>query len=126
MAIARINPIIVAAIVLWTSSAIMPATAAPRDEAAALQTKVQELYRAGKYADAIPLAERVLAIREKELGPNHLDVAKALFWLAGLYHNQGRYADAEPLFQRTLAIREKALGPNHRDVGAVLNDLAAL
>jgi hypothetical protein len=32
------NRIIVAAIILWTSSAIMPVAAAPRDEAAALQT----------------------------------------------------------------------------------------
>src|SRR6516162_7404153 len=126
MAIARMSRIIVAAVVLWTSPAIMPATAAPRDEAAALQTKVDELYYAGKYADAIPLAQRVLALRENALGPNHLAVATSLNNLAELYRNQGRYADAEPLYKRSLAIREKALGRDHPDVALSLNNLAVL
>ena len=126
MAIARMSLIIVAAVVLWTSLAIMPAAAAPKDEAAALETKVDELYRAGKYADAIPLAQRALAIREKALGPNHPDVAMSLKNLASLYRNQGRYADAEPLYKRSLAIREKALGRDHPDIAQSLNNLAAL
>jgi tetratricopeptide (TPR) repeat protein len=49
-----------------------------------------------------------LAILEKGYGPDHLDVARSLNNLAGLYENQGRYTEAEPLFQRSLAIREKA------------------
>jgi hypothetical protein len=34
------------------------------------------------YADAIPLAQRALAIREKALGPDHPDVATAMMSLA--------------------------------------------
>jgi hypothetical protein len=82
--------IIIAAIILWTSSAIMPVAAAPRDEVAALEKKVEELSRMGKYAEAIPLAQRVLAIRENALGPHHPDVAGSLNKLALLYRNQGR------------------------------------
>jgi hypothetical protein len=55
------------------------------NEADALEKRVTELDKAGKYTEAIPLAERVLAIREKALGPNHLNVATALNWLAVLY-----------------------------------------
>ena len=56
------------------------------------------LYEAqGRYADAEPLYERSLAIREKVLGPNHTDVATSLNSLAGLYQEQGRYDHrAEP------------------------------
>ena len=70
----------------------------------------------GRYAEAEPLYKRALAIREKALGPDHPDVAKALNNLAVLYQKQGRYAEAEPLYKRALAIREKALGPDHPDV----------
>jgi tetratricopeptide (TPR) repeat protein len=80
----------------------------------------------GKYADAVPLARRVLAIREKEQGPDHPDVATALNNLALLYLVHGRYLEAEPHFKRSLAIREKALGPDHPDIGDTLNNLAAL
>ena len=65
----------------------------------------------GQYAQAEPLYQRSLAIREKALGPDHPDVAQSLNNLAGLYDTQGQYAQAEPLYQRSLAIWEKALGP---------------
>jgi tetratricopeptide (TPR) repeat protein len=73
-------------------------------EAATLSQKVTELSKQGRYFEAIPLAQRALAIREKALGPDHIDVALSLYSLAGLYRVQGRYADAEPLFKRSLAI----------------------
>ena len=91
-----------------------------------LNKGVIELYRAGKFAQAVPLAQQVLAIREKALGPEHPDVALALNNLAGLYDDQGRYAEAEPLYKRALAIYEKALGPDHPDVAQALNNLALL
>src|SRR5262245_45216642 len=111
------NPIkrlclIVATTLMVNSFIDMPATA-QRDEAAALTEKVTELYRAGKFSEAIPLARRALALLEKQLGPDHPDVAQLLNNLAELYRNQGRYADAEPLYRRALAIREKALGRDH-------------
>jgi tetratricopeptide (TPR) repeat protein len=45
------------------------------------------------------LYKRSLAFLEKELGPDHPNVATALNNLALLYKNQGRYADAEPLYK---------------------------
>ena len=91
-----------------------------------LRKKVLELHDAGKYAEAITIAERVLAIREKKLGTRHSDVATALNSLAELYREHGRYGDAEPLFKRALAIRQKALGRDHPDVAQSLNNLAVL
>jgi CHAT domain-containing protein/lipopolysaccharide biosynthesis regulator YciM len=95
-------------------------------EAAQLNRQVSELHQAGHYAEAIPLAEQVLAIREQALGVNHLDVAISLNDLGGLYQDQGNYTQAQPLYQRSLAIREQALEANHPLVAISLNNLAEL
>src|SRR6516165_7604753 len=108
------------ALVLAAPAAAQRNTAVQRDAAAALDTKVTELWRAGKYADATPLALRVLAMREKQYGADHPNVAYALNVLNFLYRMQGRYAEADPVAQRALAIREKALGPDHPDVAESL------
>src|SRR6202521_4695264 len=109
-------------IACWSTSPLL----AQLVEAEALNKQVIELYRAGKYAEATPLAERALAIREKALGPDHPDVAQSLNNLAELYDNQGRNGETEPLYKRALAIREKALGPDHPLVAQSLNNLAGL
>jgi tetratricopeptide (TPR) repeat protein len=96
------------------------------NDADALNKKVIELYNAGKYADAIPLAQRLLAIREKAFGGDHPDLASPLNNPAALYSAQGRYADAEPLVKRSLAIREKALGSDSLTLAPTLTNLAWL
>jgi tetratricopeptide (TPR) repeat protein len=80
----------------------------------------------GNYAEAEPLHQRALAIREKALGPEHADVAQSPNNLALLYKTQGKYAEAEPLYQRARAIWEKALGPEHPHVATALEDYADL
>ena len=80
----------------------------------------------GRYADAEPLYKRSLGIREKALGPNHLDVAASLNDLANLYAHQSRYADAEPMYKRSLAIRKKALGADDVAVAKSLFNLGNL
>ena len=104
------------------------ATATEQDlaQATQLNQQVDELYQAGRYAEAIPLAEQALTIRETALGPDHPDTATSLNNLAFLYDSQGRYGEAEPLYQRSLAIRETALGPDHPDTATSLNNLAFL
>ena len=78
----------------------------PDDERLATSlNNLAALYNAqGKYAEAEPLYQRSLAIREKVLGAEHPQVATGLNNLALLYDNQGKYAEAEPLNKRSLAI----------------------
>ena len=52
---------------LWGEWAVGQGTV---EEAAHLNEQAVELHRAGRYREAIPLAERVLAIREHALGPD--------------------------------------------------------
>ena len=103
-----------------------PALAEPNDKAAELNKRVARLYRAGKYAEATVVAHRILAIREKALGPEHPHVAASLNLLAEVHSLQGRHGEAEPLLKRALAIREKALGPEHPHATQTRNNLAKL
>jgi CHAT domain-containing protein/Tfp pilus assembly protein PilF len=96
------------------------------EEAKRLNRQVVELYEAGRYDEAIPLAERALAIREKALGAEHLAVAQSLNSLAILYEAKGNYGRAEPLYQRTLTLREKLQGAEHPEVATALNNLGGL
>src|SRR5262252_4561634 len=86
------------------------AAVAQEDEAATLAARAAALQQAGKYSEAIPLAQQVLAIREKQLGPNHPDVAELLAKLGRLYLQQGRNADAESVLRRAWAIFEQTRG----------------
>ena len=90
------------------------------DEAERLNEEAVSLYRAGRYNEAMPLAKRILEIRENALGPDHPEVVQSLNNLALLYATTGDYARAEPLYQRALGIRENALGLDHPEVAAVV------
>ncbi len=68
--------------------------------------EVMELYRVGKYDRAVVVAKKALEVAEKNVGPNHPDVATDLNNLAVLYDTQGHYTQA--------------------DVALSLNNLAAL
>ena len=99
---------------------------AGEDEAGTLTQQMKELYRAGKYQEALPLAQKSLALREKEFGPDDANVAMPLNDLGTIHYNLGQYAVAELLYKRSLTIREKTLGPDHAEVAAVLNNLGEL
>ena len=68
-----------------------------------LSAQYTRLYDGGDYQAAAPLAQEVLAIRERWLGPDHPDTLTSVSNLASLFRNQGRYEEAEPLFKRALA-----------------------
>ena len=78
----------------------------------------------GKYAEAVLIWEKLLAIAEKLLGPDHPVVANSLYNLASNLREQGQYTAAESMLRRSLAILEKAQGPDHPDVASTLNNLA--
>ncbi|MGE0205772.1 MAG: tetratricopeptide repeat protein, partial [Hyphomicrobiaceae bacterium] len=103
-----------------------PLLAQQSEDSAEINARVVRLYREGRYEEAIPVAERALALREKTLGPDHPDVGTLLNNLAALYRVLGRLGEAEPLYRRSLAIADKALGPDHHSVGISLNNLARL
>ncbi len=96
------------------------------DDAGALNDQVLGLRKAGKIAEAMPIAQHALALAEQHKDADPETLGDSLSILALLHEALGDYAKAEPLYQRALAVREKALGTDDINVGQVLNNLAAL
>jgi tetratricopeptide (TPR) repeat protein/CHAT domain-containing protein len=96
------------------------------DDPGLLNQQVLQLYQEGKYQEAIPFAEKLLAIRKRTLGCEDPSTAQSLNNLAALYLGTGDYSKAEPLFQQALQIRKKLLGQQHPDTATTLNNLAFL
>jgi CHAT domain-containing protein/Tfp pilus assembly protein PilF len=113
---------------LWLALAATTCLTAPSlaQNAAARSAQIAELSKAGKYSEAIPLAQKLLADIEKTYGPVHRDVAGALNNLGMLYGSTGQDAEAEPLYKRALTIFEKTGGLDSVEVASTLNNLAAL
>jgi TonB family protein len=88
-------------------------------EAARLNSEVVRLFGEGKYDEALPLAKRVLEIRERLLGDDVL-VVYALDNLASIYMEKKKDGDAEALYKRSLGMLEK-IGAGASDVAAEVN-----
>ena len=93
-------------------------------EAEWLTQKIFQLYGQRQYAEAVPLAERILIMREEALGKEHLDVAKSLVNLAELHRILGNYSQALPLLQRAVGILE--MRGAHPQFALGLNNLAGV
>ncbi|MDL2329108.1 tetratricopeptide repeat protein [Desulfosarcina sp. OttesenSCG-928-A07] len=78
----------------------------------------------GRYDTALEEYEKVLAIRKKNLGPDHPDTATAYNNIAFVYSSKGEYGNALKGFEKALAIREKVLVPNHPSIATTYNDTA--
>jgi len=78
-------------------------------------------------AEALAAAEQAyaeaLAIRERELGPEHPEVAATLLRVATVELARGESLAARRTAERCLAIRTATLGAEHPDVGATLEFL---
>jgi CHAT domain-containing protein/tetratricopeptide (TPR) repeat protein len=97
------------------------------DDLARLSGQVVRLRLQSKYAEALPIAERHVAMARQKYGESNKEYALAIVALGMVYMGQGRYAEAEPLFKRSLAIFEKTFGPEDPNfVGAGLDNLAEL
>ena len=86
--------------------------------------KVIELVRAGKYNEALPLAQAMVADQEKR--PPSRDLAGALNNLAEVYSGMGRDDEAEQLYKRALAVMEKTGAIDSADMAPELTNLAAI
>src|SRR5262245_45556027 len=118
--------ILLTLLILWVVAGHLKAEAQGVDDLAVLRAEVSRLQDQGKYTDAIPIAERYVALARQKYGEEHTEFATAIAWLASVYRAQGRYAEAEPLYKRSLAIYEKAFGLEHAWIGTSLVSLAAV
>jgi tetratricopeptide (TPR) repeat protein len=128
MWISRIHYGLLLPFVLVVAGAVTFGSASAQSDAKLkeLNQRVIELHSAGKYREAIPIAEEYVTAARKRHGDGHPAYATSINWLAKLLQATNRLAEAEPLMRRALAIDEKSFGPKHPNVVIDLNNLAQL
>jgi tetratricopeptide (TPR) repeat protein len=80
------------------------------DEATRLSAEVVKLFSAKKYKEATPIAEKVVQLRETELGANHLKTGEALRNLAFVQVANGSKDAAVKTFEKAVAAYEANIG----------------
>ena len=109
----------------------LPVPVPPRfehtDEALNAQYRqIVELYEAGTYDAAVPLANELLELIEGRFGKGTSPYAAAIGVLARLYQAQGDFSKAETYVNEALAIDERVLPPDHPNLASDLGALAQL
>jgi tetratricopeptide (TPR) repeat protein len=106
---------------------VVTARALVEDNALAeLNQQIEELYQQRKYKEAIPLAEKLVALTKQARGEENAETAASINLLAQLYERIGDYAKAEPLYKEALEIRQKVLGRRDPLTAQSLNNLGLL
>ncbi len=110
----------------WTAPVLAQREKPAPEPHEALNRKVVDLYKRGRYKEAKPLAMQTLKLAEEALGPAHPRLVQVLNNLAEVNRKLGQHADAEHLYLRALNIGVKSLGKNHTTVAVLLSNLALL
>ncbi|MFK4511002.1 CHAT domain-containing protein [Bradyrhizobium daqingense] len=122
---ARWNRLAVIAALALAASACMPTAAlAQQGSLAAQGARINELSKAGRYSEALPLAQAMVASLEKS--DNGRDLAAALNNLGQVHAGLGRDDLAEPIYKRAIALMERSVGLDTPLVATELTNLAAL
>lgn len=95
-------------------------------QATQLNLQVLQLHQQGQSTSAIPLALKVMDIRQSTLGKKHTQYAISLINLAEVYHAQGEFIKALPLLKEARTVYKEVLGEKHPQYAISLNNLAGL
>ena len=90
-----------------------------------VRTTLGEVYvGVGEYTKAEAQFRQSLALRQRILGEEHLQVTASLRLLGVSLYHQSRAAEAEALFRQALALRGKLAGRETTEAAQSMNDLA--
>jgi Tetratricopeptide repeat len=92
----------------------------------ALNRLAESYYEQGDYAEAQSLYERILAIKQQQLGPKHASIGADLTNLAGVLCVQGKFDQAEPFVKRVVGIIESSVPLDLLKLADSLNTLAGI
>lgn len=86
---------------------------APVVDEMAIELERKRLTDGGRYEEAIPVVERIVAHYDETRGADHLDTLSRVMWLASLQRWTGRWAAAERLHQRVISSLERTGQTGH-------------
>jgi serine/threonine protein kinase/tetratricopeptide (TPR) repeat protein len=78
----------------------------------------------GDREKALAQHQRALALRLRELGPEHPDTAEPMNELAIILLQMGKSAEAQKILEESLAIKRRTLGPEHWQTLHVMTNLS--
>jgi TPR repeat protein/CHAT domain-containing protein len=118
------SPFVLLALGLWLLTSLT--SLAKDDDLPELNERIYKLFQEGQFQEAVPLAQKAVAIARRLRGPEHPDTALSLNNLAAQYLGMGEFTKAEPLLQEALQIYRKVGGEEHSDTAVGLNNLGDL
>ena len=80
----------------------------------------------GNLAEAEQMWKRSLAIKQKVLGSDHIDLCSTLANMGVLCKKRGMYAEALSWFNKALVIKARVLGSGHPDVCVLEHEISIL
>src|SRR3954454_16872881 len=123
--VAGLTLAITASLVTPSLGQTSPAQTSPAQKGLAAESaRINTLMSAGRYSEALPLAQGMVASLEKS--DTGRELAAALNNLGQVHAGQGHDDLAEPLYKRAIMLMEKSLGLETPLIGAELSNLAAL
>ena len=93
-----------------------PAVAATDAERVAVYHEFRSLFDAHRYQEALPVAQRLVALTEEHYGDKALELVNPLTNLGTTYHRLGQHADAEKSYLRGIEILEAASSSTDRQL----------
>ncbi|CAF3796830.1 unnamed protein product [Adineta steineri] len=83
-------------------------------------------YNQGEYQEALAYFEKSLAIRQKTLPSNHLDLGNSYDNIGNVYYSMGDYPKALSSHEKALAIKQQSLPSNHPGLGNSYNNIGVV
>ncbi|HEY9681337.1 MAG TPA: tetratricopeptide repeat protein [Oculatellaceae cyanobacterium] len=92
----------------------------------ALNRLAESYYQQGNYAEAQGLYEKILSVKQQQLGPKHPSLGADLTNLAGVLCVQGKFAQAEPFVRKVVQLVEAQDPPDVLKLASSINTLAGI
>ncbi len=96
------------------------------EQTVSLRQLANALDHNGRHDDALPLRLQLIEINEKNLGPEHRQLAGALLNAGSTYGEMGDLATARGYFERAIGILNKTAGPESKETTGTLWNLGEL
>ncbi|CAF1340195.1 unnamed protein product [Adineta steineri] len=97
-----------------------------RDKASIYNQLGMIKYDQGEYSEALTYYEKSLAMDQKTLPSNHLNLANTNNNIGNAYNSMGDYLKALSSHEKALAIRQQSLPSNHPDLGTSYNNIGSV
>jgi tetratricopeptide (TPR) repeat protein len=89
---------------------VFPQTSTPNPQTKQLREQALKLYQQKQYREALELTLQIVRIKESELGPEHTEVARALYDAAIIEIAGGQIKEGEKTLMRAIAVYESKTG----------------